>query len=180
MLARGAKGITALVSATIVAWLLLCMLVVEHPTINKLTHADAVVVLGPPEGDRIAEAASVVDRHLTSELVISGASRHYWQAYRLCTHPPADVKVTCFAPLPRTTRGEAEEVGRLAAQHHWQTVIVVTSKYHVSRARMLFGRCFSGRLEVVSSAGKLSAAHWAYQYLYQTGGYARAFAHRSC
>jgi len=38
-------------------------------------------------------------------------------------------------PHPTTTRGEAEEIGSLARAHHWSSVLVVTSKYHISRAR---------------------------------------------
>lgn len=176
LLRRGGTLLAVLVAA----WLLICLLFVQHPTINKLTHADAVVVLGPPDGDRIAEAQRILDRHLTPELVISGASEHYPKAYQLCVHPPAGVHVKCFAPSPRTTRGEAEEIGRLARQHPWQTVIVVTARFHVSRARLLFGRCFSGRLEVVNSATGRTPVGWAYQYLYQTAGYVKAFAHPSC
>ena len=68
----------------------------------------------------------------------------------------------------------------MAAQHHWHSVIVVTSKYHVSRARMIIDRCLPGKLMVIAAPGRPSPGTWAYQFLYQTGGYARAWLHPSC
>ena len=81
----------------------------------------------------------------------------------------AGVSVTCFTPNPATTQGEAQEIRRLAAAQHWNTIIVVTSTYHVSRARMIIERCFDGRLEVVAARTHISLLDWAYQFAYQTG-----------
>jgi uncharacterized SAM-binding protein YcdF (DUF218 family) len=113
-------------------------------------------------------------------VVVSLPAPVFGGANRLCEQPPAGVTAICFVPSPGTTRGEAEEVGRLARKHGWKSVIVVTSKYHVSRARLIFDRCLSARVEVVSAHESISALEWAYQYLYQTAGYARAFLHPSC
>ena len=86
----------------------------------------------------------------------------------------------CFQPDPTTTRGEAEEIGRLARQHHWHSVIVVTSTYHVSRARLIVERCMPGTVLMVAAPGKPSLEGWGYQFLYQTGGFAKALLHPSC
>jgi uncharacterized SAM-binding protein YcdF (DUF218 family) len=47
-------------------------------------------------------------------------------------------------PTPFSTRGEAEGFARLAAARGWASVLVVSSRYHVARARILFERCFAG------------------------------------
>jgi uncharacterized SAM-binding protein YcdF (DUF218 family) len=46
-------------------------------------------------------------------------------------------------------QGEAEAVGRLARARGWRQIVVVTSRYHVRRAAMLFRRCTDARLDVV-------------------------------
>jgi uncharacterized SAM-binding protein YcdF (DUF218 family) len=52
--------------------------------------------------------------------------------------------VRCFRPDPYSTRGEA----RWAARQGWDSLVVVTSTYHVRRTRELFERCFDGDLAV--------------------------------
>jgi aminopeptidase-like protein len=47
--------------------------------------------------------------------------------------------------------GEAELLARLAAARGWHRVDVVTSQYHVVRARLLIARCYRGQLRVVGA-----------------------------
>lgn len=164
----------------VVAWFVACFVVVQHPTVNKLTQADAVLVLGSADQGRIDEAKSILNQHLATQLVVSDPAPDDPRVKRLCAEPIPGVTITCFQPEPSTTRGEAEEIRRLADAHHWSKLIVVTSAYHVSRARLIVSRCFPGRVEMASSAGTYSLGTWAYQYVYQTAGYVKAFAHPSC
>ena len=55
-------------------------------------------------------------------------------------------------PVPFSTRGEARAIGRLARARGWNRVVVVTSTFHVTRTRLLFHRCYGGRLWVVGAA----------------------------
>lgn len=169
-----------MVAVLIATWLVGCFLVVQHPTINRVTSADAVVVLGPPESFRLAEAERLIAAGVAHQLLISVPTSGFGQAEQICAHPPTGVRVTCFKPDPSTTRGEAEETRRLALAGHWRTVVVVTSKFHVSRARLIFDRCLEGRVEVVDGPQPISAGEWAYQYVYQTAGYLRAFLQGGC
>jgi uncharacterized SAM-binding protein YcdF (DUF218 family) len=57
----------------------------------------------------------------------------------------------CFTAVPFSTVGEARTVTRLAHERGWNSIVVVTSTFHVTRADMLFHRCFHGRLNVVGS-----------------------------
>jgi uncharacterized SAM-binding protein YcdF (DUF218 family) len=165
----------------VVAWLVACLLIVFDPTVNRATHADAVVVLGPPTEDgRLETGLTLIKQGYASNLVISLNSPKQWQARQVCEDPPRGASVTCFTPDPATTQGEAQEIRRLAAAHHWSTAIVVTSTYHVSRARMILKRCFDGRLEVVAARSHISPLGWAYQFAYQTGGYLKAAISRGC
>ncbi len=58
-------------------------------------------------------------------------------------------RVVCFTPDPDSTRGEAQEIGRLARENGWQRVLLVTSRFHVTRARMLVDRCVDGDVDAV-------------------------------
>ena len=172
-------GLTLLV--LFVAWVVVGYFVIVRPHVNHPTHADAIVVLGPPDDNgRIDTALSMIDKHVASYLVISVESERQHAAKHLCTQPQHGFTVTCFRPEPATTRGEAEEVERLARAHGWRSIVVVTSTYHVSRARMIVKRCFHGAVYLVAARRGISIGTWGYQYLYQTGAFVKAFLQSGC
>jgi uncharacterized SAM-binding protein YcdF (DUF218 family) len=167
--------------ALIVGWLVAGYVVIADPTVNHPRHADAVVVLGPPDSNgRVDTALSLIRQHVATNLVISVASDRQWEAKPLCTAHQDGFNVTCFRPHPATTRGEAEHLRDLARQRGWTSVVVVTSTYHVSRARMIFDRCLDGSLYFVAARRDISPVTWAYQYLYQTGAYVKAALQQGC
>jgi uncharacterized SAM-binding protein YcdF (DUF218 family) len=59
------------------------------------------------------------------------------------------IEVICFRPNPVNTRGEAEFVAKLAAQRHWQRIVVIPDGTQTTRARLLFKRCTGIGLEMV-------------------------------
>jgi hypothetical protein len=79
-------------------------------------------------------------------------------------------EVVCFRASPFTTRGEARELGRIAQEHGWKSLIVVTSSYHVTRARMLLRRCFQGRIEMVAANPGASIAEDIGSIAHEWGG----------
>lgn len=165
----------------LVLWLAACFLVIVEPTVDKPARADAILVLGPPDVDgRLQEGYDLAAAHYAGTLVISVESEQQRQAKHACAGGGTGYRVICFRPNPQTTRGEAEEIGALARRYHWKSVLVVTSKYHVSRARLIVKRCLPGTVLVIAAPGSPSAADWAYQFGYQTAGFARAFLHRQC
>ncbi len=172
----------ALVLVLALTWLVGGYFVIVRPATDLPARVDAIFVLGPPDvSDRLDLAARYAREGYASNLVVSAAVLPAQRA--VCEHgvPGApQVRVTCFQPEPATTRGEAEQLRRLVAAHHWSSVLVVTSTYHISRARMILQRCYSGRLLMVPARRGIGAADWAYQYLYQTGGYAKALLNPGC
>lgn len=87
-----------------------------------------------------------------------------------------------FCPTPDlgTTRGEARAFRKLAAEQGWHSVIVVTSRPHISRARLIFERCFGGDIIMSASPMDIPASRWAYEYLYQTAGFIKTLFDRGC
>jgi uncharacterized SAM-binding protein YcdF (DUF218 family) len=78
------------------------------------------------------------------------------QASRSLCHRRTPYRVLCPRPSPYSTRGEAETVAKVAREQGWRRVLVVTSTYHVRRARMLFDRCLgASRVAVVGTRPSL-------------------------
>jgi uncharacterized SAM-binding protein YcdF (DUF218 family) len=108
-------------------------------------RADAVVVLSGGRGPRLARGLELVRRGVAPVLVVSDGWGATWpEANRLCAERRAPVRVLCFHPDPYDTHGEAEGFARLATARGWTSVLVVSSRYHIARAKILFERCFHG------------------------------------
>jgi DUF218 domain len=178
---RIAAGTGIVAFVLFVAWLIVGYLVIVDPTVNHPKHADAIIVLGPPPvNGRLDVAEQLIEDGVADNLVVSVMSEKQRMGYPMCTGRETGFTVFCFQPSPKTTRGEAEHMRELARQHGWKSVVVVTSTYHVSRARMIFDRCFDGSLYVVAARKRISLLDWGYQYLYQTGAYAKAALQSGC
>jgi uncharacterized SAM-binding protein YcdF (DUF218 family) len=110
--------------------------------------ADAVVVLSGGRGHRLAEGRRLIAQGISDRLVISDGLDPKWvEARRLCRSGRA----ICFTPDPYSTQGEARWIAQEARERGWDSVVVVTSTYHVRRARMIVERCYRGRLAVVAA-----------------------------
>lgn len=129
-----------------------CFLFV-FPRTDRPGHADAVVVLSGGHDWRLDPALALVRRGVAPTLVISAVALDpKWRtAHRLCRDGIRGVRVLCPTPDPYSTRGEARMIARLAREHGWRKVDVVTSRYHVFRARIVIRRCYHGRLAMIGT-----------------------------
>ena len=141
------------------------------PAQGMPARVDAIILLGGP-GDRLVKALQLAQQDRAPVLAISKGE---WFSLSLCLTP----NVICFQPEPVTTQGEAEFAGRLAKKYHWRSVVLVTTPDQDTRARLRFGRCFSGRIYVVTTP--LPAWEWIYQIPYQWAATFKALVlQRSC
>jgi uncharacterized SAM-binding protein YcdF (DUF218 family) len=143
------------VALLVVAWLVASLVLFVWPPSESSApaHADVVVVLSGSKR-RLPPALALIRRGVAPVLALSTVERtkHWPQAERLCaSHRYARARVVCFTAVPFSTRGEARTVARLARERGWHSVVVVTSTFHVTRAHMLFRRCFHGPLSVVGT-----------------------------
>ena len=135
----------------VAAWAAVVARFVLWPAQDEPRRADAVVVLA---GDhlRLGKALELMARRVAPTLVISDGLAPGWRkANRLCRDGGGRFRVMCFRPEPYSTRGEARAVARMASARGWRSVVVVTSTYHVTRARLLFDRCADARVHVTGS-----------------------------
>lgn len=122
---------------------------VVWPVQRPPASADAVVLLSG-DGGRLPGALRLMERGVARTLVFAGQPDTLAVA-ALCTDPQP-FEVVCLRPSPDTTRTEARAAGELARARQWDSMVVVTSRFHATRARLLFRRCFGGTVEVVGDA----------------------------
>jgi uncharacterized SAM-binding protein YcdF (DUF218 family) len=72
------------------------------------------------------------------------------------------------------TRGEARAIAAIAQREGWNHVVVVTSTYHVTRARMLVSRCFNGKVDAVEARPGLTVSRFVSRVTHEWAGLAEA------
>ncbi|MEU6583058.1 YdcF family protein [Nocardia sp. NPDC046763] len=168
------------VTALIVALAFAGLPVFVHPQVDPLRRADAIVVLGGTAYARYDVGLRLAQEGYAPELLISRSTGQNDPVMdRYCDGGFA-FTVSCFVPNPWTTQGEAEEIRRRARAGHWQHIIVVTYTPHVSRARYIVEKCFSGQITMVASPSDSGLLFWSWMYVRQSAGYVRAFLQRGC
>ena len=118
--------------ALVAAWLVAC----------------AVLFVWPP-------AEALVRRGVAPVLAISSVAKtpDWKTAVGLCRRGRyAGARVLCFEANPYSTRGEARAIARIAHARGWHSIVVVSSTYHLTRASLLFHRCFAGKLSFVGAS----------------------------
>jgi uncharacterized SAM-binding protein YcdF (DUF218 family) len=133
----------------VVAWVVAgtWLFVVHHG--DRPIRADAVVVLAGTQ-ERLPAALKLIRHGYARILVVSLNSPISPQQAAACARGHG-YRAICFRANPFSTHGEAEEIGRLARAHHWTKLDVVTSSFHVFRARILVQRCYDGTLRMVGA-----------------------------
>lgn len=172
---RSGKWTAAAVVLVLGVVLLVRFLILPPP--EPESRADAVVVLAGAASTRLPVALSVV-RQTGGSLVISAAGGEVNASARaLCG---SNANVYCFTPSPANTRGEAEAIGRLVARHGWKRIDVVTSTFHVTRARLLLERCTRAQVEMVAAWPGSSVRYWTGRLVHEIGGLMEATVVGSC
>jgi uncharacterized SAM-binding protein YcdF (DUF218 family) len=173
----GILSVCAILIAALIAGLPVYVLPQEdHPR-----RADAILILGGPDYRRYGYGFNLGAEGWAPTVVVSnpnGADDPYLSKY--CATPHREFTLVCFVPDPETTKGEGRELRRLAERYGWHTVIVVTIRPHISRARFILEQCFDGELVMVALPVQPSILEWAFHYVYQTAGYARAMLQPGC
>ena len=122
------------------------------PTRHTPAHADAVAMFVGGKGERLDTALKLVRDGVAGQLVIPNGTKAGWsEANRLCRNRGQSFHVSCPATELDSTRGEARAIATVAKEHAWQRVVLVTSSYHVTRAKLLVSRCFDGHLDAVGA-----------------------------
>jgi len=188
---RSMIGRAILVVFTVPLVLLLLMgasgfIIFNNAPSDRLQRADAVLVLAGDHDGREDYGIALARSGWAPTVVISDAYESWDPVMgRVCNESGGGVEVICVRAFPRTTRGEATMMRRLAVQRSWSKIIVVTWKYHVPRARFVFRQCFSTDPNAVVMGAvprryDYSVALWEFVYAYQYGGLVKAILLGDC
>jgi len=150
-----ARRLLLIAAGLVAAWIVACLVFFTWSPWDSgpPAHADVVVMLSGSKR-RLPTALSLIRRGVAPVLALSSVrrTRQWPEADRLChTHRYAGARVVCFEAVPFSTRGEARTVARLAQARGWRSIVVVTSRFHITRAHMLFRRCWHGPLSMVAA-----------------------------
>lgn len=128
--------------------------------VDTVEPADAVVLFVGGRGERLDTARELLERGVADVLVIPNGFGPAWpEADEFC-RAEADLEIICPVPEPNNTRGEARAIADLAAERGWDSLVMVTSVYHVARARLMLERCFDGEVVAVGADPDLSFRDW--------------------
>ncbi|MBS3180077.1 MULTISPECIES: YdcF family protein [unclassified Pseudoclavibacter] len=150
---------------------------VLFPPQHSPAPVDAIFVLGPASQTRIGHAQDLIAAGYSETLVVSttvGNGTYGADKLWICTHEQT-YDVYCVQPYPSTTQGEIALFQRMAREHGWESVMVVTFAPHVLRTELYLDRCFSGEFTVVQDGTYLGPKRNALEYLYQLIAFAKAF-----
>lgn len=150
-----------------------------HARPDPIERVDAIVVLGGEHDGREAYGLDLAEEGYARTVLISDPYQAKDAVMKKACRPRPDIQVICEAPVPGTTRGEAIMARTLAEEHGWHTIIVVSWRYHLPRARKIFDQCFASPtrnviMRDVPRTYPFSVAQWQYTYLYQYGGWVKA------
>lgn len=157
----------------------------NNARIDELARADAIVVLGGEHDGREDYALELAADGWAPTVVISNAYNEGDAVMKRVCNPREVFEVICVRPPLLTTRGEAIAVRALANERSWNRVIVISWRYHLPRARLVFRQCFSDDPDAVIMRPvprdyRFSLLQWNVVYGYQFAGYAKAALQGDC
>ena len=123
----------------------------ETTLADDVEPADAVVLFVGGRGERTFTALSLMDAGVADTLVIpNGRQAGARELRRLCRRPQ-DFDVLCPDTDSVDTGGEARAIAAVAEERGWERLVMVTSDYHIARARLRLERCYPGEIQAVAA-----------------------------
>lgn len=176
---RGLKGVLAVLVALLLINGVSGYALFTHAKGDPLAPVDAIIVLSGDDDGRQSYGVALAEQGYARTVLISRSDRTNDQADASACRPRVDIRVICRHAIPFTTRGEAILARQLAEDMNWRSVVVVTSRYHLPRARRIFDQCFVDSTRKVLMRDvprdyRFSIAKWQYEYFYQYVGWVKA------
>ena len=128
-------------------------------TLGKPAPADApatdaaVVLTGGP--GRIEHAIDVLKQNKAQRLLVAGTDPSVTEADLARRIPGSRRWIACCVDLGTEsvdTRSNAEEAGRWLDNHHYKSVRLITSDWHMRRARYEFEKALGSKYELTTDA----------------------------
>lgn len=139
-------------------------------------RADVILVLGPPDQDRLDLAVSLIEAGYSDNLIVSAKSSgrtHNLNLMPICQEPQSFF-VHCETSKPFTTQGEIGLLQELAVQNGWTSAMIITFSPHLARTQIYADRCFNGTTTLIAPERVFTFEELVYQYFYQTAALVKA------
>lgn len=149
-----------------------------YPAEDMPERADAVVMLAGGRGERLEVARELIDDDLAPTLVVMNGL-NWSKGFEICNSQSEPFEVICPSG-PGDTKGEAREIRALATERGWESIILVTSDFHLHRASTNVGRCFDGEVQRVAAQNTFGFGREAQAVFVEWAGTVRNFVRRSC
>lgn len=149
-----------------------------YPAEDTPERADAVVMLAGGRGERLEVARVLIDDELAPVLVVMNGL-NWSKGFDLCMSDAEPFEVICPSG-PGDTRGEAREIRSLAEERGWDSIILVTSDFHLHRASTNVGRCFDGTLQRVAAQNTFGLGREVQAVVVEWAGTFRNLVRRGC
>lgn len=152
---------------------------------DPLQRADAIIVLAGEHDGREQYGLSLARQGWARTVVLSNPYVSGDPQMKSACAPVPGIEVICPKPEILTTRGEAMMMRRLSEGRAWHRIIVVSWRYHLPRARLVFRQCYStspGSVVAVALPRDydFSPIGWELTFFYQFAGFAKAALQGHC
>ena len=147
------RGVALLLLAYAIGFILFAF-TLGKPAAADAAATDAAIVLTGGPG-RIEHAIEVLRDHKAKRLLVAGADPSVTKADIARRIKGSNRLVKCCVDLGSEsvdTRSNAEEAGRWLAQRHFKSVRLITSDWHMRRARYEFEKVVGGKYRLVTDA----------------------------
>jgi uncharacterized SAM-binding protein YcdF (DUF218 family) len=121
--------------------------------VNAPATDAAVVLTGGP--GRIGHAIDVLRQHKAQRLLVAGVDPAVTKPDLARRIAGSGTLLACCVDLGSEsvdTRSNAEEAGRWLARHNYRSLRLITSDWHMRRARYEFHKVLGGKYEIVTDA----------------------------
>ena len=158
----------------VLAWLLVALRLFYFIPQHPLHRTDVIVMLGGSSSERLPVAEHLQQSLGIPVLVLSKTDTPgNMAADGLCNlEDTGRADLMCFRPAGLETRGEATSIGKLAAQHGWKSITVVTSRYHVTRASTLIRQCTTAEVQMAATEPGFGPLEWLRRFVVESAGLA--------
>ncbi|GAA2239717.1 hypothetical protein GCM10009851_26380 [Herbiconiux moechotypicola] len=163
-----------------IASLICTGLVVAFPREDTPSRVDVIVILGGPVSESIEYGLSLAEAGVADNVLISTPPGAGGTKGKEACARNWSMNVICFTPRNATTEGEAQSAGWRAEKEGWRSMLVVTAKFHVARARFIFDRCSSDPVYLVATRTRIPITEWLMQFVYQPAAFAKAAVSTKC
>ena len=167
-----ARKVIAVLAAGFLVWLIIAVQLFVNTDPLTVHRTDAVIMLGGAASERLPVARQAQADLGIPVLVLSRTdtlgNRVADAECGAAAFP--NQTLVCFRPPELDTRGEARAIARLVELNGWNSVTVVTSRYHITRAGRLMSQCTDADVQMVASHPDLSPWQWLRRFVIETGG----------